>query len=90
MRRDESLAQADQFEERAVELDDVVLGAPGMPVAGADLEAEAAVKRRLLGKIMGGDDEMVDGARHEDSSRDQRATSDVRSAQPVPAPSKSP
>ena len=82
MRRGEFVAEADQFEERAVELDDVVLGAPGMAVAGADLEAEAAVERLLFGEVIGGDDEMVDGARHEDSSRDERATSDVRPAQP--------
>ena len=90
MRRGEFVAEADQFEERAVELDDVVLGAPGVPVARADLEAEPAVKRRLLGKIAGGDDEMVDGARHAGSSPNGWATSNVQHAPPVPAPSKSP
>jgi hypothetical protein len=35
-----------------------------MAVARADLEAEAAVKRRLRVQVVGGDDEMVDGARH--------------------------
>ena len=44
------VAEADQFEKRAVELDDMILGAPGMAVARADLEAEPAVERRLRGR----------------------------------------
>ena len=64
MGRDEFVAQADQLEKRAVELDDVVLGAPRMAVQRADLKAEPAIELGLLGQGVSGDDQMVDGARH--------------------------
>ena len=67
-RRLEAPAQPDQFEERAVELDDVVLGAPGMAIACAHLKAEAAIELGLRREIASGDDEMVDGAGHGRSS----------------------
>jgi hypothetical protein len=35
-----------------------------MAVARPDLEAEPAVERLLFAEVAGGDDEMVDGARH--------------------------
>jgi hypothetical protein len=64
LRRAEAIAEPDQFEKRTVELNDMVLSAPGMAIARPDLEAEAAVKLGLRVEIMRGDDEMIDGARH--------------------------
>ena len=60
----ESLAQADQFEERPVELDDMIFGAPGMAIARPDLKAEPPVERCLRGEIEGGYHDMIDGAGH--------------------------
>ena len=66
MGRDGSaLAYRDQFDEGARKLDDPVLGAPGMPVARADLEAEALIEVSGLVEIMDGNDEMVDPAGHQ-------------------------
>ena len=63
-RRLEPWPAPDQFEKMVGELDDVVLGTPGVMVAGAQIEAEPAVKIRLCSEITGRMDDMIDGARH--------------------------
>ena len=63
-RRREALAEPDQFEKGAVELDDMVLGAPGMAVAVRHLEAEAPIAFGGGFKVVEGEDEMVEGAGH--------------------------
>ena len=68
-RRGEPLAQPDQLEKGAVELNDMVLRAPGMAVARPDLKAETAIELGLRPQIARGDDEMIDGARHVPASR---------------------
>ncbi len=67
--RFEADAEADQFEKGAVELDDVVLRAPGVPVAPADLESEPAIEIGLGVEIAGGDDEMIERAGHVEANR---------------------
>ena len=47
-----------------LELDDPVLGAPGMAIARADLKPEPLVEGGGLVEIVDGDDEMVDPAGH--------------------------
>ena len=48
----------------AGKLDDGVMRAPGMPVARADGEAEAAIKLRRRVEIAHGMDDMVEAAGH--------------------------
>ena len=62
LRGDETLAQCDQFQKGAVELDDVVFRAPGMTIARPDLEAEPAKQVGLGVEIVGGNDDMIEGA----------------------------
>ena len=61
-RRREPLAQADQFEESPVELDDMIFGAPGMAIARADLKAEPSKQLRLGVEVAGGNDDVIEGA----------------------------
>ncbi len=62
VRRRDLPSQRDQFEEAAVELHEAVLGAPGMDVARAHLEAEPAVEGGLRLEIARGQHEMVETA----------------------------
>jgi hypothetical protein len=68
-RRCKPLPQSNQFEECAVELDDVILGSPGMAIARANLKSKPAVQRCLRIQIMRSDDEVVDGAGQRPSRR---------------------
>jgi hypothetical protein len=61
-RRRGGCGQRDQFEEATVELNQPVLGAPGVHIARANLEAKPPVERGLSLKITGGQHEMVDAA----------------------------
>jgi len=60
----ETLAEPDQFEERAVELHDVIFRAPGMAIARADLKAEPPIALGRRVEVAGGDDEVIQGAGH--------------------------
>jgi hypothetical protein len=63
-RRLEARPTPDQLQKMVRKLNDVVLGAPRMMVARADIEAEPLIKRSLAAEIAGRVDDMVDGARH--------------------------
>ena len=60
----EAFAAPDQFEKGAVELHDMVFGAPGVAIARADLEAEASVALGGGVEVAEGDDEVVERAGH--------------------------
>ena len=63
VRRDAApLPHGDQLDERAFELDEPVLRAPRMAVAGADLEAEPLVESGGHVEIANGDHQVVDAA----------------------------
>ena len=49
----------------AGQLDDAVVGAPGMPVARSDREAESSVERRCCLQIMDCVNDVIETARHE-------------------------
>ena len=54
-----ALAQRDQLDEGAGELDEPVLGAPRMPVARSHLEAEALIEGPRFVEVTNGNDEVI-------------------------------
>ena len=58
------LGQRQQLDEEAGKLDDVIMRAPGVAVARADREAEAAIERGRRVEIAHGMDDMVEPTRH--------------------------
>jgi hypothetical protein len=70
------LGQRQQFDEAAGELNDVVMRAPRVAIAGADREAEVAVKRGGGGEIVHGMYDMVEATRHEQAFASRRYCAD--------------
>ena len=66
-----ALAHRDQLDEGAGELDEPVLGAPRMPIARSDLEAETPIEASGFVEVADGNDEMIDPAGHRALSCDE-------------------
>src|SRR5713226_8936274 len=58
------LRHGQELDEEARQLDDMIVGAPGMPVARADGEAEPAIERGRGVEVAHGMDDMVEAAPH--------------------------
>jgi hypothetical protein len=58
------LADGQQLDEKAIELDDAIVGAPRMAIARADDEAEPLIERRRRVEVVHRMNDMVESPRH--------------------------